>query len=473
MSILNIDHGQAEVIGNQIRHQTTLLYNLRAQFQALNYQVDAQILARRNIDQRMRRICQDLLQFEDRLNQLNSFVQQSVQRYRDTETQLVRRASDIGTGSDVQRASKQLYAVSNRQQQSELNRQRQSELTRQQLKQWVQMFVKLTIDKIHESNQIMKDLNWKYVGANVEESVQTLVEAEFQMGSWAKGKRDPEAFQIVKNAMHNHSLKLTDEQLKTLMQIDPYGAKDYIRRQEQESKEKRNYLFEFVDFSVFERAWDAVKDQAKSDWEAFKQINSSWDTALSYWSAGLLDPFITSYYAPITSKEYWLAQAEIVLDSALAAMGGTFARRSLSPLLDDVISGVGNVIRKGTGKITGSLNGLTDAEKRVVNDLTARGKNVEIIPKDPNAKVKTPDFKVDGVRTELKTLENPNVNTGITRLQQGLKQGAETVIIDARNAGLTSDQARQIINRASGTYPNKTIPGKVEIWTNEGTITYP
>lgn len=86
MSILNIDHGQAEVIGNQIRHQTTLLYNLRAQFQALNYQVDAQILARRNIDQRMRRICQDLLQFEDRLNQLNSFVQQSVQRYRDTET---------------------------------------------------------------------------------------------------------------------------------------------------------------------------------------------------------------------------------------------------------------------------------------------------------------------------------------------------------------------------------------------------
>jgi len=130
-------------------------------------------------------------------------------------------------------------------------------------------------------------------------------------------------------------------------------------------------------------------------------------------------------------------------------------------------------VGEGTGKITGSLNGLTNAEKRVVNDLTARGKNVEIIPKDPNAKVKTPDFKVDGVRTELKTLENPNVNTGITRLQQGLKQGAETVIIDARNAGLTSDQARQIINRASGTYPNKTIPGKVEIWTNEGTITYP
>ncbi|WP_432777219.1 hypothetical protein AAFJ72_17470 [Brevibacillus gelatini] len=137
------------------------------------------------------------------------------------------------------------------------------------------------------------------------------------------------------------------------------------------------------------------------------------------------------------------------------------------------VSKTGEVGNKGTGKITGSLNGLTDAEKKVVNDLTASGKNVEVIPKDPNAKVKTPDFKVDGVKTELKTLENPNVNTGITRIQKGLKQGAETVIIDARDAGLTANQAKEIINRASGTYPNKSIPGKVEIWTNEGTITYP
>jgi hypothetical protein len=54
-----------------------------------------------------------------------------------------------------------------------------------------------------------------------------------------------------------------------------------------------------------------------------------------------------------------------------------------------------------------------------------------------------------------------------------LKQGAEIVIIDARDAGLTANQAKEIINRASGTYPNNSIPGKVEIWTNEGTITYP
>ncbi|SLK14730.1 MULTISPECIES: RHS repeat-associated core domain-containing protein [unclassified Paenibacillus] len=126
-----------------------------------------------------------------------------------------------------------------------------------------------------------------------------------------------------------------------------------------------------------------------------------------------------------------------------------------------------------SGKVSGSLNGLSNAEKKVVNDLINSGKNVEIIPKDPYSKVKTPDFKVNGIKTELKTLENANINTGITRIQKGLKQGADTVIIDARAAGLTVDQAKEIIKRASGTYSNKTIPGKVEIWTNEGNITYP
>jgi len=120
------------------------------------------------------------------------------------------------------------------------------------------------------------------------------------------------------------------------------------------------------------------------------------------------------------------------------------------------------------GKLSGSLNGLTSAERTVVNDLLSQGKNVEIIPTTTAAK--TPDFLVNGVKTELKSLGNPNINTGITRIQKGFKQGAETVIIDGRQAGLTTEQANQILNRASGTYQNKTLPGQVEIWTNEGVI---
>jgi hypothetical protein len=126
---------------------------------------------------------------------------------------------------------------------------------------------------------------------------------------------------------------------------------------------------------------------------------------------------------------------------------------------------------QSVGKIIGSVDGLTNAEKIVINDLVSQGKTVEIIPKTTASK--TPDFLVNGVRTELKTLQNPNVNTGITRIQEGFKQGAETVIIDGRSAGLSTEQAMQIINRAKGTYSNNTLPGNVEIWTNEGNITFP
>jgi hypothetical protein len=123
-----------------------------------------------------------------------------------------------------------------------------------------------------------------------------------------------------------------------------------------------------------------------------------------------------------------------------------------------------------TGKLIGSIDGLTDAEKKVVNDLLEQGKNVEIIPKDPNSLVKTPDFKIDGIKTELKSLVNPNTNTGMKRIQEAFKQGAENVIIDGREAGLTIEQAQEILSRASGKYPNGAFPGQVEIWTPWGVV---
>lgn len=105
------------------------------------------------------------------------------------------------------------------------------------------------------------------------------------------------------------------------------------------------------------------------------------------------------------------------------------------------------------GKLIGSLDGLKPFEKTAI---------------------KTPDFFVNGVKTELKTLFPKdgvvNINTGITRIQEGFKQGAQTVIVDGRVAGLTSEQANQILNRAAGTYQNKALPGQVEIWTIDGVI---
>jgi len=62
------------------------------------------------------------------------------------------------------------------------------------------------------------------------------------------------------------------------------------------------------------------------------------------------------------------------------------------------------------------------------------------------------------------------VNTVVTRIQDRFQQGAETVIIDARNSGLTVEQALEATGRATGTYSDKILPGNVEIWTQFGKV---
>ena len=123
--------------------------------------------------------------------------------------------------------------------------------------------------------------------------------------------------------------------------------------------------------------------------------------------------------------------------------------------------------------IDNTTDSMTKGERLIADDLVLQGKTVERIPKDPKAIDKSPDFKVDGVKTELKTLENANTNTGMKRIQEGFAQHAETVVIDARGSRLTTLQATEIINRARGKYLNGRLPGKVEIWIDGQVITYP
>ena len=128
----------------------------------------------------------------------------------------------------------------------------------------------------------------------------------------------------------------------------------------------------------------------------------------------------------------------------------------------EISDGTGN-----RGELTGKLDGLTVDERNMVNDLLDQGKNVEIIPK--TAEHKTPDFYVDGVLTELKTLNGSSLNTAVTRIQDGFAQGAQTVIIDARKTGMTLEQAQTVIDRAIGSFSGN-LPGNVEIWTIEGVL---
>jgi len=145
------------------------------------------------------------------------------------------------------------------------------------------------------------------------------------------------------------------------------------------------------------------------------------------------------------------------------------------PSIEDALQGGDSAESAGeVGKyIDDTTDTLTKAEQQVVDDLVNQGKTVERIPVNPKIEGGTPDFSVDGVKTELKTLENANTNTGMKRIQKGFSQGAESVIIDARTSGLTKAQAEEIIARAKGKYPNGKLPGTVEIWINGQVITYP
>ena len=103
----------------------------------------------------------------------------------------------------------------------------------------------------------------------------------------------------------------------------------------------------------------------------------------------------------------------------------------------------------------------------MVEDLLNAGNDVEIIPRSNIPGEKIPDFLVNGVKTELKTLTGTSLNTPVTKIQKAFKQGAEVVIIDGRNTGLTKDAANTIIERILGIYGGE-LPGIVEIWTTEG-----
>ncbi len=130
-----------------------------------------------------------------------------------------------------------------------------------------------------------------------------------------------------------------------------------------------------------------------------------------------------------------------------------------------VSSGAVKKITKGSLK--GDLKGLTVDEKKVIDNLLEQGKNVEIIPRSKKVNEKTPDFFVNGEKTELKTLNGSSLNTPVKRIREGFSQGATTVIIDARKTTITLKNAKIIVDRAEGSLKGK-LPGKVEIWTNEG-----
>ena len=71
------------------------------------------------------------------------------------------------------------------------------------------------------------------------------------------------------------------------------------------------------------------------------------------------------------------------------------------------------------GTLTGKLDKLTADERKIVEDLLSSGKNIEIILESNIDRVKTPDFLVDGIKTELKTLNGTSLGTPVKRIVEG------------------------------------------------------
>jgi len=124
-------------------------------------------------------------------------------------------------------------------------------------------------------------------------------------------------------------------------------------------------------------------------------------------------------------------------------------------------------IQEKRGTLIGKLDKLTADKRKMVEDLLSSGKNIEIIPKSNIDRVKTPDFLVDGIKTELKTLNGTSLSTPVKRIIEGFGQHATTVIVDGRKTGLSFDDLESIINRAKGKLGGQ-LPSNVEIWTKQG-----
>lgn len=98
--------------------------------------------------------------------------------------------------------------------------------------------------------------------------------------------------------------------------------------------------------------------------------------------------------------------------------------------------------------------------------------------KDGNS-IKTPDFKIDNVLGELKTLTADEINTktGATRVRDGIKQGSMNVIIDARKYESVSiiDVFDIIYFGIDQTQQNKIgimDYTEIQIWTKQGIYSY-
>ena len=103
------------------------------------------------------------------------------------------------------------------------------------------------------------------------------------------------------------------------------------------------------------------------------------------------------------------------------------------------------------GAITGSVGSASKAELSIAQKLAAEGKDVEVLAATGIGR--TADFVVNGVKTELKTLEGVGgvATSGTVKSAIGRALGQSgNIIIDASSVKLTAAEAERGAARAFG-----------------------
>ena len=110
---------------------------------------------------------------------------------------------------------------------------------------------------------------------------------------------------------------------------------------------------------------------------------------------------------------------------------------------------------------------LTPAESVFARELAQRGFHVRLVPQQRGKR--TPDFSVNGVTMELKTLTAFGKSTLMRRLEDATGQNPNIIIINCRNVPANRASVDQQIRSAERKL-GRGLQGRVIVWMPDGSV---
>jgi hypothetical protein len=147
------------------------------------------------------------------------------------------------------------------------------------------------------------------------------------------------------------------------------------------------------------------------------------------------------YYDILTGRNY-----EIIGFAALMAAQPASERREWEMLLSR-----DEVDRCGLGVIDERAKRFSAAERRIAEHLAEPGPALVSVSEGFGIYGRTADARVNGVPVEFKSLDPGASDRTVKAALNSAKGQARHAVIDARDSGLTEDQAHRGIRRFSGT----------------------